>query len=68
MRLITACLESKYLQAKRWEGSFYFLATLYYLDNGGFEIKVVRIDNKNGEPAKVNRNDYEGYADWEPLK
>jgi len=68
MRLPQACLSSKYLQAKRWEGSFYFLATLYYLDNGAFEIKVVRVDNKNGEPTPVKRADYEGYADWEALK
>lgn len=66
MRLPQACQASKYLQAKRWSGSFSFLATLYENLNGSFEIRCVKWrEGTDSMPCK--REEYEGFADWEPI-
>lgn len=66
MRLPYACQASKYLQARRFEGAWTFLATLYRNLNDSFEIRVVRFRNGD-EPLPCKRSEYEGYADWEAI-
>ena len=65
MRLPEACFKSKYKQAKR-KNAFHvaYIATMYKLDNGGFEIKYER-QLPNRLPTEVkDRSEVEGYDDW----
>ena len=66
MRIPEACFKSKYKEAKRKNAfGVVYLATMYCLDNGGFEIKYMRQISKNRLPEPVNdRSEIEGYDDW----
>lgn len=67
MRLPQACFESKIKQAYRrcrYTQSKY-VARMYKLDNGGFEIRYKRY-NKFGQEKEAYPHEVYGYDDWIP--
>ena len=66
MRLPEACFKSKYKAAKRKNVfGVVYVATMYKLDNGGFEIKYTRQVTENTLLKEItDRSEVEGYDDW----
>lgn len=66
MKLPEACFKSRIGEAKRINNfGVKYIAMLYRLDNGGFEIKYTRQITKNHLPVEiVDRSEVEGYDDW----
>lgn len=66
MRLPDACFKSRTGEAGRIDDfGVKYIAMLYRLDNGGFEIKHTRQITKNHLPVEiVDKNEVEGYDDW----
>ena len=66
MRLPDACFKSRTGEAGRINAfGVRYMAMLYRLDNGGFEIKYTRQITKNHLAVEVvDRSEVEGYDDW----
>ena len=69
MRLPEACFKSPYKEATRTAKitSTKYLATMYKLPNGGFEIRYKRLTDPCRMPVEAQRWETEGFDDWEPV-
>ena len=68
MRLPEACFKSKFKEATRVAKitSTKYLASMYNLSNGGFEIRYSKLTDPCNVPTEAQRWETEGFDDWEP--
>jgi len=69
MKLPDACFKSPYKEATRTAKitNTKYLATMYKLPNGGFEIRYKRQTDPCRMPVEAQRFEIEGFDDWEPV-